>query len=104
MAQAEVFERIASETVAGLLAEVTETTGYVPTADIALEYMGQYAQRTGAITKSVGRIVPQRSKIVFMLKAEGALTTNYDVIMARCDNALQRASVPVPQTVPDRPK
>ena len=97
MAQGEVFERIASETVAGLLAEVAETTGYVPTADIALEYLGEYAPRTGAITKSAGRIVPQRSKIVFMLKAAGALTTNYDLIMARCSNVIQRASVPIPQ-------
>ena len=41
MARVQDFERIATETVTGLLAENSETTGYDPTANVALEYLGQ---------------------------------------------------------------
>ena len=97
MARVQDFERIATETVTGLLAEVSETTGYAPTANVALEYLGQYTECTGAITKSASHIVPQKSKIVFMLKAEAGGTTTCNVVMARCDNVIQRACVPLPR-------
>ena len=104
MARAEDFERIATETVTGLLAEVAETTGHAATANVSLEYLGQYTQRTGAITKSANRIVPQRSKIVFMLQADANGTTTCHVLTARCDHVIQRACVPLPPIASDLTK
>jgi len=97
MARAEDFERIATETITALLAEVTEMTGHTPTANVALEYLGQYTQRTGAITKSSNRIVPQRSTIVFMIRADASGTTTCHVVTARCKDVIQRACVPLPK-------
>ena len=97
MARVEDFERIATQTVTGLLTKVTEMTGHAPTANVALEYLGQYTQRTRAITQSANRIVPQRSTIIFMLQADASGTTTCHVVTARCDNVIQGASVPVPQ-------
>ena len=97
MARVEDFERIATETVTGLLAEVAETTGHAATANVSLEYLGQYTQRTGAITKSVCRIVPQRSQIVFMLRADASGTTTCHIVTARCKDVIQRAGVPLPK-------
>ena len=81
MATEEDIERIASETMIRLVADVATKTGYTPAATIALEYLGQHDHLTGAVTKRGARAALQGSKSVFVMKATVDLG----------DGAMQRA-------------
>ena len=85
MATEEDIERIASETMTRLVADVATTTGYTLAATMALECLGQHDHHTGAVTKRCVRAALQESKSVLVMKATMGLgdgATTCQVFMA----------------------
>ena len=86
----EDFERIASDTVAGWVHDVETLTRHRPMAVPSCEYLGKIDQRTGMILTSPAQSVPQRAKIVFLLKAKTffLLVLEEDLLLVQEENRL----------------